>query len=246
MLKHLLATTFLISFATTPALAATIFNQSYTGADIFNDPTASFPTRTPILDGSSLRFGTGTGQQEKLVELPLIPAGTISPNAITTVTYTINLTRLTGDSDNQFGLIDGSGSHVTFAVQDHVGGIGSTKTGVDNGQNIGISTSDLLFTGAGFPSIGGDLDATGSFTLSNTGTDVSLEFGSGSGERTETQVLNPAGALSFIYWTSEAPEQYQLNTLSVQIEVTNVPEPIGILGMITVSGFGFAMKKKQS
>ncbi len=204
---------FLWAFGSTGVEATT---RTFTGADIFNDPTVSFPTTTPIVDGSSLVFGTGTTIHEKLFVLPLLPAGSLTGSTPETISISINLTRLTNDWDPH--LLLGDGSNLFGAViADNGGGefLGTTLVdSVNVGTRVVLSS---VFTGAGFPGIDNSFDITAEFTLQTGLSTVDVAFGTGSGSfSVRSGALDPTSALDFVFMSdNDIGEQYQINSLTV-------------------------------
>lgn len=73
-------------------LLTILFSESYTGADLLNDPAVSFPNRAPqLVGGSSISFSAGVQSYEKLVVVPLLPSGTLSTATESTITVNANL-----------------------------------------------------------------------------------------------------------------------------------------------------------
>jgi hypothetical protein len=230
--------------------AATI---TYSGADLFNDPNVSFPTLTPTLNGTSLVFGTGaTVRYQKLLELPLFPAGSLSTTSPTSISISINLTRLPcvtsagcaggeDDSDHHFALGDGT-NLVGGAASDGIGGAGTASTYTDRGDSAGLTSGQVIFTNAGYPAIGSSFDVNLDFTL-DTGTTMDLSFLGGQ-ETAGLQGLFRFAPIDFVFLKEGDPgEQYQVNTLAITSDALSaVPIPpalwlfgSGLLGLIGVA-----------
>jgi len=91
---------------------ATVFSQ--TGAELITNPDVAFPTVTPVLDASTVRFGDGVVDREILLQWNLFPAGTIGAGDPTTnIRITAEMQRLVnsagfGDWDPFIALSDGT------------------------------------------------------------------------------------------------------------------------------------------
>jgi hypothetical protein len=234
--------------------AATI---TYSGADLYNDPNVSFPTLTPTLNGTSLVFGTGASvRYQKLLELPLFPAGSLSTSSPTTISISINLTRLpcvtsagcaggVEDSDHHFALGDGT-NLVGGAASDGIGGAGTASAYTDRGNSAGLTSSQVIFTNAGYPAIGSSFEVNLDFTLDTT-TTMDLSFLGGLGTAGFPEMFR-AAPIDFVFLKEGDPgEQYQINFLTITSDaLTVVPIPpalwlfgSGLLGLIGMS------RKKQ-
>lgn len=245
----------IVVFATLQLLAAgqaqagIIFSESFTGADLYADSRVSFPARTPSLSGSSLLFDTGTNQFEKLLVLPLLPAGTLTSFETVVVEISMNLTALRSDwptdpGDHDPGAFVGDGNEIMgFLAADNDGGTIATRRYEDAG-NRGIWIEERGATnGLGYPSIGQSFDVSGTITLLADSTEVFGSFYSGSTSHVFTQPIDRTQEFSFIFLAHDAEEPYQLNSLSIQVSGEPVPEPsslviaLGLIGIGTVGRF---------
>ena len=234
--------------------AATI---TYTGSDLFSGPSVSFPTTTPTLDGTSLIFSGSDPGPHKLLVLPIFPAGDLPTSSPTTVSISLNLTRLAcdtsigkcaggtaDDSDYVFLLGDGSnlvGAYASDGAYDGYNGQGGASVYTDLGDAADYNTGQVLFIDSGYPSIGSSFDVNLILTL-DTETTEDLSFLSGSGTATELQGLDRTTSIDFVFLSEGDPgEQYQINSLSIT-SAALVPIPAaawlfgsGLLGLIGVA-----------
>jgi len=236
--------------------AATI---TYTGSDLFNDPNVSFPTTTPTLAGDSLVFGTSTsGGINKLLVVPLFSAGALSLTSPTTVSISLNLTRLAcvlsvgcagntiEDSDQHIVLGDGSslvGVNAGDGVYNGYDGTGGSSVLTDLGTTADFhpSLSQTLFTDPGYPDIGSSFEVNVQIILGTT-TEVSLSYLAGSGTDSGLLGLDRTAEIDFAFLSDGDPgEQYQINSLAISSPAI-VPIPpafwlfgTGLLGLIGVA-----------
>ena len=216
-----------------PAHAATM---TFTGADLFNNPNVSFSTIAPTVSRSSLIIAPTTISFEKLLVLPLIPAGSLSGAIPEPISVSINLTRLTDDYDPRILLSDGS-NLVGAAIQDNNGGEAFGNTLIDLGNVIASVERTTGFVGAGYPAVGGSFDINLDWTLQSGLTTVDFAFGSGSASHSEiTRALNPTSAIDFVFVAeNDTAENYQINSLTVTTPVSGpippnpIPEPSSLL-----------------
>lgn len=227
--------TVMIASTSIPATAGVV---TLTGADLYDDPSVTFPTTQPTLDGSSLIFGpSNTGLEELLVfSLGHVGEGTVS--------VTANLTHLActgscvGDEDFDPHFLIGDGNNYVGAViADNVGGqfLGTTMT--DSGTVGTNRTLDSVFTGAGYPAIGETFDVYIDFLITSTLTTVNVSFLSGTGTfNSSSIVIDPLADLGFVFMRdNDAAEQYQINSLRIA-SPSIVPEP----GTFALFGIGLA------
>ncbi len=216
--------------------------MTFTGVDLFNDPNVSFPTVIPTLggpSGTSLIFGPGTNLNEKLLVLPLLPAGSLSGSMPETISLSINLTRLPSiifqsGVDHDPHLLLGDGSNLVGAlIFDNVGGGFHLTTLVDSG-NVGIDrisfVGDPPLSNFGYPAIGESFDINVDFTLQTGLTTIDVSFLSGVGSISDSfRALNLTSAIDFVFMGDESGnEQYQINSLTVTTPGV-VPEPSTLL-----------------
>lgn len=253
MLRITLLAGFLLLALTPREVSATI--MTFDGSDLFTDPNVSFPTTSPTLDGTSLIFGAGTEQFEKLFVLPIISAGSLSSSETVTISVMISLTRLQCSSDplcsgneNDFDpqIMLGDGSELVGGMaSDNNGGQGLSVEMVDGGDvgtSRNLGDSDPLFFDAGYPSIGESFEVELVFTLEDTFTTVDLSFLGSSGSFTSSIVLDMTQDISlFFIRDNDIAEQYQINRVTI---ATPVPEPSSLpLLAIGLTGFGLMWRR---
>ena len=201
-----------------------LFSGSFTGGDLFNDPTIQFPTRQPTTNGSSLAFGPGSIAFEKLLELPLVPPNQIPSNEPTTIAFDINMTRITSDFDLRLLVGDGN-NLVGISAADNSNGLGESISFVDGG-NVGSNEFvKILYSDFGMPGVGGAYTVHGEIELLGSSTDVLVAAGSKSGSDTLSRTLNPASGLSFVLVGNDSAEEYGINSLSITVDA-GVPDLI--------------------
>ncbi len=208
--------------------------MTWTGIDLLSDPSVSFPTTAPSTSGTSIIFGPGSAAHEKLFVVPLFPSGTFSGADPVTISSSINLTRLGcsgscagGAEDFDPHILLGDGSNLVGAVTaDNGGGEFLGTTLVDSGMTGSARTLDSVFTGAGYPAIGGAFDVLVDFTLELGQTTVDTSFLSGSGIFMNTsRALDSSEAVSFVFMRdNDTGEQYQVNSLVIDL---CIPFPSG-------------------
>lgn len=226
----------ILILASAPVSSGTI---TYSGSDLYNDPNVSFPTLQPTLSGTSLVFGTGSAPYSKLLVLPLFPAGTLDTTSPTTVSVSINLTRLAcvtnfgcaggiEDSDHTFALGDGY-NLVSGAASDGYNGAGTIIEYSDLGNTAEITYNLIVFTDAGYPAIGSAFDVNLLFTL-DTATTINLSFLGGSGSHSGLLGLDRSAAIDFVFLSENDPgEQYQINSITISSPaIPSPPIPIAI------------------
>ena len=232
--------------------AATI---TYSGLDLYNDPNVSFPTLNPTLNGTSLVFGTGaTVRYQKLLVLPLFPSGSLSTSSPTTISVSVNVTRLAcdtsagcaggeQDSDHHFALGDGV-NLVGGAASDGIGGAGTISVYSDNGDSAGLTSGQVVFSNAGYPTIGSSFDINMVFTLDTT-TSIDLSFLDGQETATGLQGLNRATSIDFVFLKEGDPgEQYQINSLSFTSDaLVPIPPALYLFGSGLLGLIGIARRK---
>ncbi|MCI0536565.1 MAG: thrombospondin type 3 repeat-containing protein [Verrucomicrobiales bacterium] len=218
--------------------AEILFEATWDGAGLLNDSSIIFPTRTPILNGNSLDFNEGDFNLEMLLEIPLVPANSVNPLAPVVVTTAVNFTRRTSDFDPGIHVNDGGINHPGFLVADNAGGSGEFGNPIDSdGDGVADSNSGfLLFSFAGYPSIGGTLDASVVFSLTDASTHVEGALNSGSGSADGVD-LDRSGPLSLSIWGNHPEELYRINSLTVRVEGerrTSVPDASNTFWLLAV------------
>jgi hypothetical protein len=207
-----------------------------TGAELLQDSEASFPTRSPTLVGSSIQFGLGEKDYEKLVVYSVGPLAT-------DLRVTVGLTRLTSDWDPAFALSDGTSISGVLVA--------------DNGTGSGFSASFLegpvepdcflpcnsrilseVFNRAGFPALGESVELGLAFNLTPLATTVTLSYLNGSATFVAPRVLDPSKSLEFVMIGDERQrEAYQLDYLSfsgLRMSIPGPPTALTMLGGLAV------------
>ncbi len=232
-----------LTFAAAPSHGELILDRTWSGADLFNDPAISFPTRAPVLNGTTLDFNTGLFNLEKLFEIPLVSAGALTTTSPVVISVFISLTRRQSDFDPGLFVNDGGVEFIGFSPADNLGGSGSIASILDsNRDGVADSASDsLLFSNTGYPAVGGILNARADFTLYGAATNVLGSFLGSAGDA-DGAALDRTGALSFSFWGNQPEEAYRINSLRIRVEGTAaVPEPSSLasaaLGLAALAGY---------
>jgi hypothetical protein len=190
------------------------YQETWTGAELLDEPRASFPSVAPTLAGSAIVLGPGN-DNDKLVQLALVPAGFCgAPVPSCTISAQLNLTRLVDDSDPFILLSDGS--HVIGGViVDNLDGGAGIHTGEDLGSSWRPISGEDVLSNLGYPAIGESVVVHLLFDLRPTESLVTISYRGGTATRSVTG-LDRAQALSLLLARdNESSEQYQLNSLSV-------------------------------
>ncbi len=239
---------------TEKARGAFLFSETLTGAQLYGDSRVTFPTRTPVLQGTSLLFDAGNSPIEKLLVMELLPQYSLNPNEPVIVHSLVNFTVMrstwpTAPEDHDPGIGVGDGTLFGgFLAGDNFGGDGSARLYHDLGTvGQGFIYADELFTGAGYPAIGGSLTVEARITLTSASTEIYGAFGSKSGSHTFAEGFDLNAALNFVFFAHDAEERYQLNWITVEVEGTRaVPEPASIaMWSLGALGLVFARRKRQ-
>ena len=220
-----------------------IYSWSGTGQDVYNHPDVSFPGRTPSVVGTSLVFGTGDNNA-KLFEFPLVSSGILSPADPAVVLLSVDLTRVTSDYDPVFGVSDGT-TCAAFLTTD------AGATFATNAQDVGTTLlhgqgdRTTLFTDAPYPPVGSSFEVNATFTLQDTLTNVAVVALGDAGNADKTAIDWPEG-FSLVFASMTASEEYQLNSLSVEVNGTVIPEPTSLVVLgLGVAGLALRRRRKQ-
>lgn len=188
-----------------------------------------------------------------MLELPLFPAGSLSTTNPTTISVSINLTRLAcvmsagcaggeADFDPQFALGDGT-NLVGGSASDGLGGAGTALEFSDRGDSAGLTSSQVIFTNAGYPVIGFSFDVNLDFILDTT-TTMDLSFLGGQGTAV-VQKLFRAAPIDFVLLKEGDPgEQYQINSLTITSDAfVPLPPALYLFGSSLLGLNGIARMK---
>ncbi|MGK7878359.1 MAG: PEP-CTERM sorting domain-containing protein [Xenococcaceae cyanobacterium] len=243
-------------FAMTSSAQATIlFSESQTGVELFNNSDVTFPSVSPVINGSSIDFGTGTAAEALLV-WDLLPA---APRGDLDISIAIDYTPLTSDNDPYFAIFDGS-NYFGLARLDNTGASMDGLIYVVRGS--ATATEILNRTIDSIPLTGVDSvqpfsydlwiadGGTGPASLNNfvEGPDSAAGPFSSLGN-----FINTDNPLKFIFYrdigNNGGPEQYRINSIAIEIEekdIESVPEPSTIFGLGLALGLGaLSLKRKQ-
>ena len=213
--KSLLAILVLTTLLSAPVLGQSVLSdETYTGAELLTAPGVSFPTRTPVLVGSSLEFGTGLVSREVLMRLPLAPAGAASGSTLVLACYEIVLAPLTADNDTNWLLGDGL-FLVGGGVADNSGGTGNAVAW--NDPPVAPLEVATLYTGAGFPALGTSHTAMINILSNDLMTTVESAFGTGAGSGNLTVTVDRTQALELVLVVDEAAEQYRVDSVRARL-----------------------------
>jgi len=218
-----------------------------TGSDLLANPSVQFPIGAPSLNGASLVFDTNGIGFGKHASIPLGQFGVVFTGAPTTVSFSVNLTRLTDDWDAFIVLGDGT-SLLGAAAGDNSNGQGAAEVMDDLGDRGSNPnpTATILFTNAGFPSIGGSFDFVFSFLLESSQTTMDVSFNGGSATHVFSRSLNAGAPLSLVFIRdNESYERYQLNSITLNAP-NGIPEPGSLaLAALGLTAIGFTRRRRK-
>ena len=237
-----------LALATAPAQAGTLFNQSQTGVELFNNPDVAFPGTAPIVNGSAIDFGTGTNGEAVLV-WDLLPAAS---RGDLDIAITVDYTPLTGDNDPIFGIFDGS-NFLGLQRINNFGGELRLRRGAATPTELPTSFLDATPLGGIGPvepfsydlwiADGGAGPASVSNVVEGADSAAGPFF-------YQNNFIDTDNALSFVLYRTAGTgagsadfEQYRINSLAISIEEKDVPEPSVILGMVGAIALGFLRRK---
>jgi hypothetical protein len=205
------------------ALTATALNRSWTGDDLYDAKQITFPTTEPALDGESLVFGPGAEPNGKLIQFALKGG---NPNKGLLITVNATLTRLSADWDPYLVVGDGS-RWVGVAIFDPSSGASATggmarMEGVDLGDR-GLpdyyTGSVVVVAQGGFPAVGGSVDVTLEFLLTDYSTTVSGYMLGGAGSYVAPALNRESGISVILMRDNEPNESYAVEAMSVSTRV---------------------------
>lgn len=227
--------------------AAVLFDMTWDGAQLYNDPNISFPTRTPILSGTELQYAPGSVGFAKFMQIPLASAGSLPANGNIIVTVNFQVERGSTSFSPNFMFNDGGQRFLGLrasSTANATAGDGSLVSFYDlfnDNTGVGVDVNTLFFN-ATFPAVGEILEGVARYTLRPTLNDHAfLTFG---GKQLGSNYinLNRSGPLSFSYWPSTANEEGSIHSLSIKVE--QVPEPTTCtLATLAIGGFLLARRR---
>ena len=226
--------------AASPAGAVVAF--SGTGQELFDDPATSFPTGSPSVVGSALQLPANVAN-EILAAYPLAAAGAFAGPDPVVITYSVSLTRLTDDFDPVFLASDGSVA-VGGQVGDNPNGSARAIAGTVSATALTVGSDPLIFDNAGFPMIGGSVDAVIEVVARAGDTEVTVSFLGTEATVVSSAILDLDQELSFlVVANSEVSmgESYQLDAATLEIEV---PEPARALMLMLGASVLFAARRR--
>jgi hypothetical protein len=229
--------------------AVVLYDMTWDGAQLYNDPTVSFPTRTPQLVGTELQYGTGAVGLEKFLQIPLATAGSLPATGDIVVTVNFQVERGTSTFIPNFMFNDGGQRFIGLRTSskgpvNSITGDGLLASFYDlDGNNTGEgSDSNAIFFDAQYPSVGGILEGTARYILRSTVDDNAfLAFG-GKQNGSDYLNLNRNGPLSFSYWPTTVNETGSIHSLSIKVE--QVPEPAALV-LAASSAFGLLAIRRR-
>ena len=225
-------------------LQAGVYQVTYTAEDLM--AKADFPVldRQPTLIGAapdtSIYFDRAANRPplprwEKLMELPLFPAGTLLPGQTYIISIVINHTwipNVSTDNDWDPHFMIGDGMHL-------VGVSTMDQNQVDLAwcQDFPVEVADIdydpmtpdvqqwvsyQYLTTGQPTLNVPYDVRLTWEVTGS-TYMSVDNPGGSGGITSPVALNPAGPMTFVYVSDNQPhEEYQINSVTVRVEAEGI------------------------
>ncbi len=219
----------IVCFLSTLAISVTFANAgtiTLTGQDLFNSSISTFPTRTPVINGTEINFGYGIDQFEILIDYTWASANTVV--AGDTLSVSISMRRILFDFDPPFMISDGTNALGVFASNND-GGTAWAATSLNHSSAVvapfTILPGPIISSPAGYPSIGDLVTFNLDFVLNASTTDVSLSFLDGSGSRAINTALDLSQPLHFLIVGDNNDEKYGISEITFSSESTAVPEP---------------------
>lgn len=228
-----------------------ILSETFTGAELYSDSRVSFPSRTPLLQGTSLYYDTGTVDFEKLLVLNLLPQGALDISVPVIVHILGNFTvqnspSLSYPTDHDPGIGIGNGALFGGLVAaDNTDGDWATVLYPDSGAFGASAPLTTIFTGVGYPSTGQELTFDTTITLTTAATQIQGAFGGKSGSHTYPAIdLN--APLSVVVFAHDSDERYKLNSLQVDVQGTRaVPEPSIFISLTGLFAIGLVTRLRR-
>ena len=225
--------------------AGTIFSQTQTGLDLFNNPDVTFPTTAPTINGSSLDFGTGTTNDALLV-WDLLPAG---ERGELDISIEVDYDPLSGDNDPIFALFDGS-NYLGVIRTD-----GQQAVGV-RGNGTPTQTLNLTVEAGGATGLGPVEPYSFDLWLADEAAGASLNnFVEGSDSAPGPfpytgNFIDTDQALSLVMYrpiVNGGSERYRLNSVSITVDdKKTAPEPAAALALLGLGAAAVAKRFSKS
>lgn len=214
-----------------------------TGADLLANPLVQFPIGAPSLNGTSVHYGGSAMSFGELVSIPLAQFGIGFDGSPTTISFSVNLRRMTVDWDAFIVLGDGT-SLLGAAAGDNSNGQAAAEVMDDLGDSGSSPVATILYTDAGFPAVDEFLDVALSFLLETTQTTMEVSFGTGSATHVFAQSFSAGAPLSLVLLRdNDISEQYQLRSITLDVPMA-APEPVS-LALVGVALFGIAATRRR-
>ncbi len=205
--------------AAPPLRAGDILVFSGTGAEFVADAQTSFPTQQPTLDGDRMVLAAPADNQVLAAHALSVPGVYGCASRPIVVTMSLTLTRLSDDFDPVF-LVRAGDDAIGGQVGDNPNGSARVITGTIANNILEVASDPFVFQGAGFPAIGGSLDALIQVTITSGGTSVRIAFGSADQTTQVASTLDGAADLSFLLVANSAVgsgEIYGVDALELSI-----------------------------
>jgi hypothetical protein len=193
-----------------------LYDQTFTGLDLLSAPGVSFPTRSPVANGTSIDFGPGVEEHEVLMRLPIAVANSIPPGSSATLAIELDNTPVTVDND--FGVMAGDGDIFGGALLgDNNGGVVNAITYFDTGPVATVNIFDLILQGTGAPP-----DSITHICMETGSSTVFAARGPESGSGGITPALDATQALGFSFIGNDIDEEYRVNSVRIRL-IEGVP-----------------------
>ena len=200
--------------------SASATTVSYTGAELLSLPEVSFPTRSPAVQGDSLRFEAGDQIYEILIRWDLFEPGSPSLSGDPVrIEVLADLTRQSSDWDALITLWDGTKAIGAGLMDNDGGGVQDWVTTSDGVHGSTVWSHNLESRGPLF-SIGQSGQFALEFELTESGSQV-LASGAGASLQYSTSALDLSQGLAVLVFMQHEWEQLDVNS----IRVTMIPEP---------------------
>ena len=222
-------------------LQAGVYQITYTAEDLMAEANFPVDNRKPELittaTGTAIFFGPADGPPErwqKLMELPLFPAGTLLPEETYYISITINHTWILnsdggpdwdpnfmiGDGVNLVGVatLDQNEIHLAWCQEFEVEVEDEPYWPPNGNSHQWVSYQGIT---SGCPQLYNPYNVSleWEFNGEDHQTYMSVADPCGSGTVTSPVALNPAGPLTFVYVSdNQFNEQYQINSVTVTVE----------------------------